>query len=175
MPRQRSVTLTLVACVFCACATAAHAQTAGNLGVGYSFMRLVEDEGLTLPGGFLVSYAQPLAGSAISIVSEGGGNYTTAYDDTLALHTLQSGVRFSSPADRTVTPFAQFLAGVMNVGWSGESANYFAIEPGGGVDIRVTGRVGLRVAGSLPMAISGGDVGNTFRFHVGVVVPVRRY
>jgi hypothetical protein len=175
MLRQCSGTRTLVACAFCACATSAHAQTTGNLGVGYSFMRLVEDEGLNLPGGFLVSYAQPLAGSAISIVSEGAGNYTTAYDDTLALHTFQSGVRFSSPADRTVTPFAQFLAGLINVGWSGKSANYFAIEPGGGVDIRVTGRVGLRVAGSLPMAISEGHVGNTFRFHVGVVLPVARH
>jgi hypothetical protein len=153
----------------------ASAQTGpgANVAFGYSFLRLLDEEGdLNMPAGWLVSVAKPVGRSTVSVVGEVAGNYKSEFGETLRLHTIQGGVRLSAPGGRPLRPFAQFTAGVMAIGCCGESEGYFTIEPGGGVDIALTRRLSLRIAGSFPTAFADGDTGNTFRFHTAVVVPL---
>jgi hypothetical protein len=58
----------------------------GNVALSYSFLRLIEgesDDDFNIPAGWLVSFAQPLAGSRVSIVGEAAGNYKSAFGETL--------------------------------------------------------------------------------------------
>jgi hypothetical protein len=175
MVHKCSLMLLIMALTVCFRVAPANAQTStgGNVGLSYSFLRLLDEDDLNMPAGWLVSFAQPIGGSPVSIVGEAAGNYKTEFDETLRLHTFQGGVRVAARTNPNVTPFAQFLAGVMNINCGcGESKNYFAIEPGGGVDFRVSDRVAFRVGASFPMAFNEGETGNSFRFQTGVVLPL---
>lgn len=163
-----------VACVVCACAmgTAAQAQTnrAVDVGVAYSFLRITEESGVNMPVGWLVSVAGR-ATNVVSIVGEVAGNYKSEEGETLRIHTFQAGVRFLARQNPNVTPWGQFLLGGANAsgGCCGESETKFSIEPGGGVDVPVGGRVAMRLGVGFPMVFVEGETFNTFRVQVGLV------
>lgn len=82
-------TVALVAVASVAAAGTAHAQAVerGNIGVSYSFLRFIENgsSDANMPTGWLVSLAQPIAGSRVSLVGEAAGNYKSAFGETLQL------------------------------------------------------------------------------------------
>lgn len=171
----RTVSLVVLLCGLAAGTAQAQAAEGGSVGLSYSFLRLLDDdggEGVNMPAGWLVSFAQPIARSPVSFVGEAAGNYKSESGETLQLYTFQGGVRVSAPSRQGVTPFAQFLAGMMTLHCCSESEAYFAIEPGGGVDIALTRRVSLRLAASFPTAFSDGDASRTFRFQTGIAIPL---
>jgi opacity protein-like surface antigen len=96
------------------------------------------------------------------------------------------GVRLSARRHPRVVPFAQVLFGLARLSASVEgsatvggqtttieefeSDNELAIEAGGGVNIRLTERVGARFGASY-VRFGGDDGGNAFRVAAGIVVP----
>lgn len=65
-------------------------------------------------------------------------------DDTLKLHAYGGGIRFSSTVNPKVTPFGQVIAGGLTSSSGGESDTDFALTVGGGVNIPVNDRWGVR-------------------------------
>lgn len=174
MARKCLLSLMMVALTECVFSPPIYAQSPGaaNVGLSYSFLRLLDDADENMPTGWLVSFAQPVRGTTLSIVGEAAGNYERDFGETLRLHTFQGGIRLGALASRNVTAFGQFLAGVMNIGCCGVSENYFAIEPGGGVDLQISHRASLRLGASFPIAFNDGEQGHAARLHAGVVLPI---
>ena len=79
-----------------------------------------------------------------------------------------------------MNPFGQFLAGVVRQGARrpehaqsrevSASAAAFAIQPGGGVDIRLSDSVAVRVQVDFPTTFVDGSHGTAFRFAPGIVI-----
>ncbi len=139
----------------------------------------------------------------LAIVGQVSGNYqsdsatvtiggvTTSAEYDLSVHSFLGGGRVSSRRNPGVTPFGQVLAGIARVGFSGtasatsggtpifgidadESATEFAMQFGGGVDLHVSERVGLRLAADYLRIFGEGAGANAFRFAVGAVIPFSR-
>ena len=124
----------------------------------------------------------------VSIVGQVTGNYKTFEDDPdgdfkLKLHTFMAGVRGSSTGN--VSGFGQVLVGGANVkgsiGTFSASETDLAIQVGGGVNVRGSGAVGLRLGIDYlrVMAKDDGEVleaadVNGFRFSVGVTFGIGR-
>jgi opacity protein-like surface antigen len=124
----------------------------------------------------------------VSIVGQVTGNYKTFEDDPdgdfkLKLHTFMAGVRGSSTGN--VSGFGQVLVGGANlkgsIGTFSASETDLAIQVGGGVNVRGSGPVGLRL-GIDYLRIMAKDDGevleaadvNGFRFSVGVTFGIGR-
>lgn len=158
----------------------------------------VDDEpGETFPVGWYADIAVNVT-DAIALVGDVAGAYKTVEESIseggirfeasagVKIHTFMGGVRFSARPNPRVTPFAQVLFGVargdVNVEASGtfagqttsfnesESDNEFALEAGGGVNLRLTDAIGVRAYGSY-IRIGTEDGGNGFRFGAGLVFP----
>ena len=143
-----------------------------TLGISYSFLRLLEGADLNMPAGWLVSFATPIERGPVSLVGELAGNYRSQFDETFKVHTFQAGFRLTGRTAPGVYPFAQLLAGGMNIGCCGDSSTHFMIEPGFGVDLGMTRGLLLRGGISLPIAFSDGDAFKTIRLQAGVVLPI---
>ena len=152
----------------------AQTRAAADVGLSYSFLRGIEGDGVNVPVGWLVSPARSM-NSWLGVVGEVAGNYKIYEDgDTLWVHTFQGGVRLASRANPNVTPFGQFLLGGIHVrgdegGGNVDSETHFSIEPGGGVDVPLRGRMSARIAVGFPMFFVENETVNLFRLHVGVV------
>jgi opacity protein-like surface antigen len=133
---------------------------------GYMLMRDTElDE--NFPGGWYFSGAANLT-RWFGLVAEAAGSYKKVeegafglnFSNRLQLYTFLGGPRFFYQAGRVV-PFAQVLAGAAHVRLKTEAdlppelggrmrSNFsetdFAIQPGGGVTIYLSERVGVRLA-----------------------------
>ena len=178
--------------VFClaivGAAIPAVAQTpTAELSGGYQFLRFSSEgeESESLPGGWYADVAFNL-NEMIGIVGEVGGNYKS---DSLfgvtvdqKVHEFMGGVRVSSRRNPMVVPFGQFLVGGANYSASGgadiedltisisDSETNFAIQAGGGVNVRLTDRVGARVGADYLRAFHEVSDTNIFRFVVGINV-----
>jgi hypothetical protein len=153
----------------------AQARSGTEVGVSYSFVRVVEGDGLNVPVGWLVSLARS-TNDWLALVGEGAGSYKTTNEggDTLWIHTFQGGVRVSARTNATITPFGQFLLGSMHLrsdegGGNVLSETHFSIEPGGGLDLTINQRTSIRIAAGFPMSFVDDNIVNLFRFQVGVV------
>jgi hypothetical protein len=174
--RLRSVVTGVSALVlsFAVAAPAAAQEHKGDVAFGYSLMHDSELEE-TFPMGWSFAVNGNL-NDMFSVVGEIGGNYKTidafGSDLNVSVHTFMGGPRFRNERGKVV-PFAQVLAGMArgSVEYLGESENGtdFAIQPGGGVDVRVTDRFGVRVQGDYRI-ITGEETVNEFRFAVGGVL-----
>jgi len=155
-------------------APAAAQEHKGDVAFSYSVLHDSDVEE-TFPKGWSVAVNGHL-NSLLGVVGEIGGNYKTmdvfGSDLSMSVHSFLGGVRVRRDAG-TMVPFAQVLAGVAraNVSWLGEDddATEFAMQPGGGVDFRLTERFGLRVQGDYRI-ITGEETANEFRFAVGGVL-----
>jgi opacity protein-like surface antigen len=158
----------------------------------------VRDVDQSLPTGWYIDLAGNLS-RHFGVVFEAGGNYksitesatfagvTASATADLSVHEFMGGVRYNSRANPTVIPFGQFLIGAINgsakvtasgsvVGspgfsFSGEaSGTDLALQAGGGMQLRLTDKFGIRVgADYLHILADEGGV-NAFRFAAGVVL-----
>ena len=129
---------------------------------------------------------------------QAGGNYETeketfSFDEVvvtgtahLKVHQFLGGMRVSGRQNRTVTPFGQFLVGAFHISVSGEatatvggqtmtsssdgeSTTKFALQVGGGVNIMLSKKIGVR-AGADYLRIFDKDTDvNAIRIAVGAV------
>jgi hypothetical protein len=151
----------------------------------------------TLPVGWYGDIAANVT-NTIGIVGQVTGAYKSLNETTtefgvpvtltadLKLHTFMGGLRLSARQHPRIVPFAQVLFGLARLSATvegsamvggqtttieeSESDNELAIEAGGGVNIRLTERVGARFAASY-VRFGGDDGGNAFRVAAGIVVP----
>ena len=153
-----------------------------EVSAGYTFMR---DFSSDLPGDVNFPAGWYFSGAVnpnqwLGLVGEASGSYrnnlgfdvlgVTITNDA-SVYTLMGGPRFFHKAGRVV-PFAQVLAGVAHmrikthipveladVGTISDSATEFAFQPGAGVTVYLTERVGFRVAGDYRCIIdfAGGE------------------
>lgn len=155
---------------------------AGEIAGGYSFLQDFTNE-LSVPAGWFVSGAGNVT-DVLAIVGEVSGAYKTVealvLDVDLDLYTFMGGVRYYRRLAR-VTPFAQFFLGAARLSaestflgfTESESETEFAIQPGAGIDIRLTDRLAARLQGDwrrIFFAEGFSDDSNEFRFAVGLVV-----
>ena len=175
--RNRSLVPVVFVLLCLAAPLAAQDIPAWEIAGGYSFTRAVTDE-VTLPAGWFVSGARNVT-DMLAIVGEVSGAYkseaVSGFEVDKALYTLMGGVRYYRRLAR-VTPFAQFLLGVAAlVAQPNDEAIDFAIQPGAGVDIRLTDRLAARVQGDWRRLFSADEAlgtvdGNQIRISAGIVV-----
>ena len=131
----------------------------------------------------------------IGIVGEVGGVYRNQSESERGItvtvdskiHQFMGGVRLSGRQNPKAVPFGQVLVGAVHPSFSAagtgrvgnttitidesESENRFAVQAGGGVNVRATDKVGVRVgADYLRVFPKDNDQGvNVFRFTAGIV------
>lgn len=167
---------------------------AAEISAGWRLLH-VEDE--TFSAGW---YGDALGNitNSFGVVGEVAGHYKTVDESesfggaqvnvsaNVRVHTFMGGVRFSWRQNPRITPFAQVLIGLAHgsadvegrttIGNQtftideSESSSDFGADIGGGVNIRATDRISVRVAGSY-FKIVEEDSGNAFRFAAGLVFP----
>ena len=175
--RLRSAIVTGVSAIALSVAFAAPAaaqEHKGDVAFSYSVLHDSDIEE-TFPKGWSVAVNHHLT-SLFGVVGEVGGNYKTmdvlGSDLSMSVHSFLGGLRVRKDSGSMV-PFAQVLAGLArgSVSYLGESedGSDFAMQPGAGVDFRVSERFGVRVQGDYRI-ITGDDTTNEFRFAVGGVL-----
>jgi opacity protein-like surface antigen len=158
----------------------------------------VRDVDQALPTGWFIDLAGNL-NRHLGVVFEAGGNYKSISESAtfagiaasatvdLRVHEFMGGVRYSSRANPTVVPFGQFLVGAVNgsakatasgsipgypgFSFSGEaSGTDMALQTGGGMQLRLTDRFGVRVGADYIRILADEGGVNAFRFAAGVVL-----
>ena len=150
---------------------------------------MLNEDSASVPLGWNASVAANLT-PWLSTVVEVGGHYQSLNDDTgipgfnvsRNKQTYMSGVRFSGRiGGGRVNPFGQVLADFMYrrvdvqspfVGNSQTTMSEFpfAIQPGGGVDIKLSESIALRMQVDVQTVFADGEASRTFRFAPGIVV-----
>jgi hypothetical protein len=155
----------------------------GDFAVGYSVMR-DSDASETFPAGFVLAITGDV-NTKIRIVGEFGGNYKTITFPggrlRLGVVTYQGGLRFVPVSDAKVRPFVQVLAGgarfsgtVLGVIGATDGTNGVAIQPGGGVDIRLHRLVDGRFQADYRAMHANGETLGEFRIAFSAAIPFGR-
>lgn len=167
-----------------------------DLAGGYSFARITNGDGLNEPVGWFGSVGVGIT-SIFAIVGEVNGAYKTDSetfgDPTLGsirveashqAHSYLGGPRVMSRPG-TVRVFGQVLFGgetdhLSATGTYGtfsyshsDSVTNFAIQPGGGVDVKLAKTLGLRFGGSFRAVDGDGEWGKIVQLYTGVVFSVK--
>ena len=177
----------VVLCLFLLGTVPLKAQTPrAEISGAYSFLR-DDNRSENFPAGWVASATRNVNGW-IGLVAEVGGNYRTCdtcqrgpftsvgsrgTDLHLRVYTFMVGPRVAARAIPAVTPFAQFLFGGAHISggveFDGAMTTGLTYQPGGGVDMRMTPKVGLRFQGDYRMIRTQGIDNKQSRFLVGVV------
>jgi hypothetical protein len=140
-----------------------------NVGIGYSFLRLLDQE--NIPVGWNLSFAGG-GTDYVSGVADFGGHYDASGGDTWMLHTFQAGVRVGARRTARVIPFGQVLFGGAVATESG-SEFVWVLQPGAGVDIPLRGSgVAFRTQVDFPIYMGDGNSATGLRWMVGVAIPI---
>ena len=174
---------------------AAQRMGKGEFSAGYQLLNLsVDGESESLSKGWYVDVVGNLT-KMIGVAVEVGGSYKTITESATAggitatatadfkVHEFMGGIRATSRSNPTVAPFGQVLVGAMNGSFTvsgsapgqsfsfSDSGTNFALQLGGGVNIGVADKVGVRIGADYVRIFEEGGGANAFRFGVGVNVP----
>lgn len=107
------------------------------------------------------------------IVADFAGNYRKESGVTVKVHQFLFGPQFTTRTEKA-SYFAHFLLGGVNARGGGFSENGFAMGIGGGVDVRASDRIAVRVVQFdwLPNRFEGEWSKSEVRFGFGVVFKV---
>lgn len=152
---------------------------AADLSVGYQFLRL-EEESLGL--GWYVDLAGNWS-ETLAIVGQVAGSYGSVADFVnidIDAHSFLGGIRFSGRGNPSLVPFAHALVGIIRVSAGtnvigvnvSESDSSAAMQLGGGVTMKATEKLGVRIGADFLRAFEDSGA-NGFRFAAGVVIPIR--
>jgi Outer membrane protein beta-barrel domain len=154
----------------------ASAQQKPSVDVGVSWALLGESD-MTLPAGWVVAVAGHVTDHA-AIVGEIGGNYKSASAPggpiDVSEHSFLGGGRYAFGRDAQVRPFVQTLVGMSRASFSrtevGVSFNAFTVQPGAGVDFKVSPKVAVRLQSDFRwMTLQDMGSGWQYRLAAGVV------
>jgi opacity protein-like surface antigen len=170
---------------------AAQRMTKGEFSAGYQLLTLSsEGESETFSKGWYVDVVGNLT-EMIGIVGEVGGSYksitetlgTATATADFKIHEFMGGIRATSRTSPAVAPFGQVLFGIMNGSFgvsasapgqsfsTSDSGSNFAMQLGGGVNIGLTEKVGIRVGADYIRIFEEGGGANAFRVVAGVNIP----
>jgi hypothetical protein len=155
--------------LWCATASAQTRQdTNVEFGAGYS---LLYAEG-SLPIGFAFTVGREVRRGFV-LVGEAAGNYKFTWFSPQRVvvavsHALTGGLRLTHRAGGA-SPFFQILAGPLWESGSGPSETDAGVQPGVGVDFRVSDRRALRLQGDYRGVFGSPSHAHEYRFIVGVV------
>jgi opacity protein-like surface antigen len=178
---------------------AAQNASRGEISAGYQLLGAKGDVDETLEKGWYADVAGNI-GRTFSLVFQVSGNYKT-FEETVTVGTLTTnvsvdlkvyefmgGIRASARGSRTITPFAQFLAGgvhgsadvsgsVVSGGQTffststSDSGTDLGLQMGGGVNFQVSDAIGIRFAADYIRVFGDGEDLNAYRFAIGAVFP----
>lgn len=165
---------------------------------GYQLLRVETGEGESYPVGWYADAVGNITRN-VGLVFQVGGNYKT-YDESFSegsssfqmtahvrIHEFMGGARFSAHPNDKVTPFGQFLFGVIHYGGDassvmrfegqtvmeshekGDSASDAAMQVGGGVNFMLTRTFGIRAGADYLRMFSEEEGVDLFRVGAGVV------
>lgn len=143
----------------------AQAQSSGEFSGGYQYAHVPNE---SLPGGWYADYAVPVNGMW-AVFGEVNGSYKNGAKQ----HTYGGGLRFLGRMMPSVRAYGQVLFGGATFSVSSFSESAFAMQFGGGVNIPVDAKWGVRIGADYRPVFFSDDTENQFRFVVGVVVPGR--
>lgn len=154
----------------------ASAQEKPSADVGVSWALLGESD-MTLPVGWVAAVAGHIT-DRLAIVGEIGGNYKSVrapggYID-VSEHSFLGGGRYGFGRDAQIRPFIQALVGMSRASLSrnevGVSFNALTVQPGAGIDFKVSHRVAVRLQADFRwMTLSDIGSGWQYRLATGVV------
>lgn len=175
----------VTAAVLVAAPRAAHAQSwtavhpAADLAGGYASLTDSATHD-TLAHGWFASGSMVIH-RRLSAVLEAGGAYKHVQDGLFGrderVHAFMAGARLSGrPIRERLTPFAQLLAGSgCYCGSTDEPDGFrvgFAVQAGAGLDWRLAGALGVRVAGDVRNVRDAGLSFHQWRLAIGPVIQV---
>lgn len=139
-----------------------------NLSAGYAYLN---DRSWTEH--LLMGYVASLTGrltSSFAVVVEGGGSHGHYKDTgfTIQRYAFLGGLRLYA-GEGEVRPFFQALAGYSRQGGDVGLAHGIAVQPGGGVDAKLTDAITLRAQGDYRLIFEDGEHYNQFRGAVSVI------
>ena len=155
---SRAVWICLVLAVGVPQNAAAQNERRVELAGGYALMRDYEGDA-TFPGGWFASVAADIAGP-LTLVGDVSGSYKSMggldINVSTSIHTFMAGPRFVWRASR-VAPYLQMLLGAARFSTTftlpgerlSDAQNYFAMAPGGGIDIPFSGRGAVRLGANI--------------------------
>jgi hypothetical protein len=184
---SRAVWIALVLAVAAPQNAAAQNERRVELAGGYSLMRDYEGDA-TFPGGWFASVAADVAGP-LTLVGDASGSYKSMggldINVSTNIHTFMGGPRLAWRAGR-VAPYVQVLLGAARFSTTftlpgerlSDAKNYFAMAPGGGIDIPFSGRGAVRVGANIRLirsetyTLTGSEpfTYREFQFTTGVVI-----
>jgi opacity protein-like surface antigen len=146
---------------------------AGDVAGGYSFERTSGDAAVSRHG-WNVSAAVGLTGP-ISLVADAGGHYGSSGGVDSSQLTLMAGPRASFLRGDKYSPFVQALVGLVRETASvqvldvtiSESESRLGMLFGGGLDVQISARWALRLAGDYERSSKDGDSRSGFRIGLG--------
>ncbi len=118
---------------------------------------------------------------SVGVVGEVTGHESVGIPGlTLRTHSFLAGPRFAGGRTGSLVPFAQMLFGAVRISSRVDvlglvvntSQTEFALQPGAGVDMMLTDRVGVRLQGDYRRILAGTGGASDFRFAVGAVFGV---
>jgi opacity protein-like surface antigen len=175
--RKSFVKLLYMACVVCLVGFASAARAdeprfdvAGSYGYLHD-----QTNSQSLPHGWVGSFSATVDRS-LSAVGEIGGTYQPSSDlavGSTSIYSYLAGARYGYHFNHNVTVFGQFLLGAVHssagVYSSGTRTTDLSWQPGGGVDLSVAPRWGVRLEGDYRGLRDNGVILNQSRFAAGLV------
>jgi hypothetical protein len=151
--------------------------------IGYQFMHDQDiakqdpDLSANFPAGWMVSGGARLVGwiRAIGEVSSTSKTLDIPGDKPkVRISTFMAGPRVAGTARAAISPFGQVLFGAARATTSllsvSETVSHFSYQPGGGVDLNLSDRFGVRVEGDYRIIRTSGHNSKEPRFIAGAVV-----
>ena len=174
---RRLATVSLVTICLVALYPARPAQAQGTHSIELS-------GGLNAPMAWYGSVTKNLTDS-VGVIGEVNGHSETVGIPGLAAATVRThwflaGPRFAGGRTARLVPFAQMLFGAVRISSKVDvlglvvntSLTEFALQPGVGVDVMLTDRVGVRLQGDYRRILAGTGGASDFRIAVGAVFGV---
>jgi hypothetical protein len=184
---SRAVGIALVLAAALPRPAAAQDERRVELAGGYSLMRDYDGDA-TFPGGWFATIAADVAGPLV-LVGDVSGSYKSMggldVNVSTNIHTFMGGPRLAWRGSR-VAPYVQVLFGAARFATTytlpgerlSDARNYFAMAPGGGLDIPFSRRAAVRVGASIRLIRSEASTPSgsepftyrEFQFTTGVVI-----
>jgi len=154
------VTFTIANAAFAQDTDRTNASYAKETSVQYS---ILHDYGATGTVGMLFDFGKQLS-NKMSVIGELGLHKVDGYSYTQGA----AGLRIGTMTGRKVRSFVQFAAGPQH-SWG---ATGYVLQPGGGVNIRATRHMDLKIQGDFPILRWKNNTYKQFRFSVGFGLPL---
>ena len=166
---MQKVGLAVLAVLFVTISGKAQEAPKAEVFAGYSYARVDADITHVNANGWNFSVAGNV-NKWFGLVGDFSGHYGSLFDINGSVHSFGFGPRFSSRKNERVTPFFHTLFGAAHRRFAGFNETAFAMAIGGGIDVRASDHVAVRLiqADYVPTRF-GGETQSNARVSVGFV------